>query len=644
MSMAGGGANGGSDAAASTTGMTETDRPPREATRQASGMIERHPLWCGIALIGLAVAVFANGLTGAFYLDDNEFLERRPAIRTLSTAWQSLPTRRVGTVSFAINYRLHQFDPRGYRLVNIAIHGLAACALFGFARRTLALPCVADRYASRANALALSIAAVWLVHPLQTGSVTYIVQRFEALMGLFFVFALYALARVAGARTAWPWLAASLASVALAAQTKEIAAMFPVVAIAYDRVFLAGSWRELARRRGWYHLAAIGIAFWMIYQVRSALLPERAGSAGFGVASVTPWEYFRSQAGVLVHYLWLSVWPGTLCLDYRWPVAHSPWDIYAPGLLIVGLLATTGYALWRAPPWGFLGVCFFAILAPTSSIMPIADLAFEHRMYLPLAAVVALAVLAAAQIPRLPWPLRTGASAVVARTNDRAVVPAGTASSRHAVLPAALVGAVLVALSARTIVRNRDYLDPVRMWNSVLAVSPWNYRAHNQLALQYEKRGRLEDAERHFQETLRYRPDAWWVDIGIGNLRVRQNRLAEAERHFRRAAEHKAGVGLAAANLGRLREREKKWNEAVRFYDVAVARDPGHIDVWLAKANAHAQLGQAAEAAATYRRVLERDPRSVEAKRGLARWQAAAQASPVSTGIEQDLAIPVSGS
>ena len=609
-----------------------------------SGVAERHPLWGGIALFGLAVAVFANGLSGSFYLDDNEFLERRPAIRTLSTAWYSLPTRRVGTVSFAINYRLHKFDPRGYRMVNIAIHGLAACALFGFARRTLVLPGVADWYASRATALGWSIAAVWLVHPLQTGSVTYVVQRFEALMGLFFLFALYALARVAEARTAWPWLAASLASVALAAQTKEIAAMFPAVAIAYDRVFLASGWRELARRRGWYHLAAIGIALWMIYQVRSALLPERAGSAGFGVASVTPWEYFRSQAGVLVHYLWLSVWPGTLCLDYRWPIAHSPSDIYVPGLLIVGLLAITAWALWRAPRWGFLGVCFFAILAPTSSIMPIADLAFEHRMYLPLAAVVAVAVLAAARFAGPSWPRRSDVSEVATRTDGNAVLSSGADWKRGALVPAALLGVVLVALSARTIVRNRDYLDPVRMWNSVLAVSPWNYRAHNQVALQYEQRGRLEDAERHFQETLRYRPDAWWVDVGIGNLRARQNRLADAERHFRRDAEHKAGVGLAAANLGRLREREKKWSEAVMFYDVAVARDPGHINVWLAKANAHAHLGQAAEAAATYRHVLELDPRSVDAKRGLARWQEAAKTTPVSAGTERKPADPLSGS
>jgi tetratricopeptide (TPR) repeat protein len=592
------------------------------AARASAGWFSRMPTLVGGALLmALAVAVFANGLAAPFYLDDNESLERQPAIRTLTTAWRTQPTRRIGTLSFALNYRFHGLDARGFRAVNIMIHGWGACILFGFARRTLSLPGIPPLYSARANALALAIAAIWLVHPLQTGAVTYVVQRFESLMGLFFLFSLYGLARGGGPRPSWIWLSASLASLALAAQTKEITAVFPIVALAYDRAFLADGWRETLRRRWWYHLATIVVTAWMVYQIRGALVPERAASAGFGVATVTPWEYLRSQAGVLVHYLWLCVWPRTLCLDYRWPVAQTPWEIYPQGAFILGLAAATAWAVFRVPRGGFLGVCFFAILAPTSSFMPIADLAFEHRMYLPLASITALIVLGAVAI-----------SSRVARADGIARIAPPWASLRT--FQAVLACVVLVALSARTVARHRDYVDPVRMWSSVLAVSPWNPRAHHQLALQFERRGQLKDAERHFHETLRYRPDAWWVDIGLGNLRIRESRLEEAEQHFRRAAQSKAGVGLAAANLGRLREREKKWDEAVTFYNMAVARNPGHLDIWLAKANAHAQLRQAKEAAAAYQHVLELDPRSAEAKRGLARWKT--RERPESEGSLQD--------
>ncbi|MFM7074260.1 MAG: tetratricopeptide repeat protein [Planctomycetota bacterium] len=571
------------------------------------------PYLCGFLLMVLAAVVFANGLSAPFYLDDNEFLERRPTIRTLTAAWDSLSTRRIGTLSFAVNYRLHGLDPRGFRVANIAFHGLAACALFGFTRRTLLSLGDSSRFSRHSTSLAFAIAAIWLVHPIQTGAVTYVVQRFESLMGLFFLFSLYSLARARDSRWSWLWLSGSLGSLALAAQTKEVAVVFPAIAIAYDRIFMARSWRELLRLRGLYHLLLLATTWWILFHVRARLIPDQAASggfeaasAGFGVASVTPWEYLRSQAGILVHYLWLSIWPSTLCLDYRWPIAKSPINIYPQGLFIVGLLAATARALWRSPRWGFLGVCFFAILAPTSSIVPIADLAFEHRMYLPLAVVITLVVL--------------GANTISRRCRISGRETAGVSQfAPPSLVGITLASLIVAALATRTVIRNRDYVDPVRMWNSVLEVSPWNYRAHNQLALQYERRGRLMEAEHHFRETLRYRPDAWWVDIGLGNLRARQNRLSEAEQHFRRAAQQKAGIALAAANLGRLREREKNWNEAITFYDMALARNPGHLEVWLAKANALAELGQKEKAVDAYRQVLERDPRSSEAKRGLAR-------------------------
>jgi tetratricopeptide (TPR) repeat protein len=585
----------------------------------------------------LAAVIFANGLSAPFYLDDNEFLERRPTIRTLTAAWNSLSTRRIGTLSFAVNYRLHGLDPRGFRIANIALHGLAACALFGFTRRTLLSLGHSSHFSRQSTSLAFAIAAIWLVHPIQTGAVTYVVQRFESLMGLFFLFSLYSLARARDSRQGWLWLSSSLGSLALAAQTKEVAVVFPAIAIAYDRVFMARGWRELLRLRGLYHLLLFATSWWILYHVRSRLIPDRAASggfevasAGFGVASVTPWEYLRSQAGILVHYLWLSIWPSTLCLDYRWPIAKSPLSIYPQGLFIVGLLAATAWALWRSPRWGFLGVCFFAILAPTSSIVPIADLAFEHRMYLPLAVIIALVVLGANTISK-HFRISDGETAGFSRFAHPSLVGITLASL------------IVAALAARTLIRNRDYVDPVRMWNSVLEVSPWNYRAHNQLALQYERRGRLMEAEHHFRETLRYRPDAWWVDIGLGNLRARQNRLDEAEQYFRRAAQQKGGVALAAANLGRLCERQRKWGEAITFYEIAIARNPEHLDVWLAKANALAELGQIEKAVDAYRQVLERDPRSAEAKRGLARWKSSANDMSNAAADENESPVPRSG-
>jgi len=106
-------------------------------------------------------------------------------------------------------------------------------------------------------------------------------------------------------------------------------------------------------------------------------------------------EYARSQPGVILHYLRLVFWPQPLVLDYSWPPAQTVGDILPGAIVVAGLLAATGYAFWKWPAWGLLGAWFFLLLAPTSSVMPLADLAVEHRMYLPLAAIAVVVVLGA---------------------------------------------------------------------------------------------------------------------------------------------------------------------------------------------------------------------------------------------------------
>lgn len=544
--------------------------------------------------LGLGLA-YLPGVNSPFYLDDVDFLARKPTIRSIDSAWRIMPTRRVCAVSFAVDYQLHGLNPTWFRVTNITIHAVAGLVLFGIIRRTLAQPGIAGFLAERATLIAAIAAAAWTLHPLQTGAVTYVVQRFESLMGCAFLVAIYALLRSAISTRPWPWHCVGLLAVAIGSQSKEIMAVFPIVAIAFDRIYLSCSWRELAIRRGWLHLLYIVVAAWMVFSFRVALSPAHSGSAGFGVRGVTSWEYLRSQPGVLLHYLKLCFWPDTLCLDYQWPIAHSPWEIYAKGLVILALLGATAWAVFRCPRIGFLGICFFTILAPTSSVMPIADLAFEHRMYLPLAPVLSLATL--------------GMIAV----SQRLLIRPTLAYRQFA----AVASIAVLTLAIRTAVRNLDYLSPLRMWHSVVAVSPWNFRAHHQLALQYESRGMVAQAEHHFAETLRCRPDAWWVDIGLGNLRVRQNRFEEAEAHFRKALAVKAGTALATANLARLYERRGDWPQAVRFYEASVDANPRNLDIRMAKARAHEKAGQIPQAVQAYREILNLDPRSREAKAAL---------------------------
>ncbi len=148
------------------------------------------------------LTVYANSLAGVFVFDDTEQIVENFAIR------QWWPPGRLGprfllSTSLAMNYALGGLDPAGYHVFNIAVHLGAGLALFGLVRRTLRLPSLGNHFARSADGMALAVALVWIVHPLQTQAVTYIVQRCEAMMGLFFLLTLYSYVR--GATAVRPW-------------------------------------------------------------------------------------------------------------------------------------------------------------------------------------------------------------------------------------------------------------------------------------------------------------------------------------------------------------------------------------------------------------------------------------------------------
>ena len=137
-------------------------------------------------------------------------------------------------MTLVLNYAWSAGNPWSYHLVNAAAHVLAALALFGIVRRTLELPALAGRCGPRAAPLALTIALLWMVHPLQTESVTYVIQRAESFMGLFYLLALYCLIRGHGSPHPCRWYAGAVASGLLGVGCKEVIVTLPVVALAYD--------------------------------------------------------------------------------------------------------------------------------------------------------------------------------------------------------------------------------------------------------------------------------------------------------------------------------------------------------------------------------------------------------------------------
>jgi len=533
-------------------------------------------LLAALTILVAAAAAYSNSFRGPFIFDDVAAIERNDSIRSLFSAEILIPPGRItvarrplANLSFAINYSIGGLAVPSYHIGNLLIHLLAALTLFGIVRRTLLLPPLRDRFGAASTGLAAAVALIWVVHPLQTESVTYIVQRAESLMGLCYLLTLYAVIRSASSERPHRWHAAAVAACALGMGAKEVMATAPIVVLLYDRAFLSGSFREAFRRRKRLYL---GLAATWAVLAAIMLLYEGPGAAGFGISAITPWRYALTQPGVLLHYLRLSFWPHPLCLDYAWPFATTFWQIVPQTLALAALLAATAWALVRQPALGFLGAWFLLILAPTSSVMPIDDACFEHRMYLSLAAPVAVAVVAAYRV----------AERLLGRTEI-----SQQARKRRAFGTVALLALCAAAgLGVMTFQRNAQYRSRFSIWEDVTRNRPKNPRGWSNLGLAYADAGRFDEAFREYDEALKLNPDCAKASRDPANARADDARNSEAGRENNKAS---------AFSMLMLHSKKKEYAQALadasRYEKLGGRLDPGFVKTLIRAADQGSMLG-----------------------------------------------------
>jgi len=599
-------------------------------------------VWLRAALIvTVGVVVYANALSGPFVLDDQDTVVLNEQIRQL---WPpsvvlfpalELPVagRPAVNVSFALNYAVGGLDVRGYHIVNVAIHIACALLLFGIVGRTLNLPSLRDRFATRSTDLALAVALVWLVHPLVTEAVDYVTQRTELMVGFFYLLTLYASIRALGEPK---WRLLAVVSCALGMASKESMVTAPLMIMLYDRTFIFNTWKETWQRR-----ATIYVPLAATWMVLAALVwsGPRFRSAGFS-SGVSPWTYLLNQAQMIVRYLRLAIWPRGLVINYGPPRAMTLTDAAPYGAVVVILVALTAWALVRRPKVGFLGAWFFVTLAPTSSIVPIAtEVGAERRMYLPLAALVVLAVAG------LAWPLER--SVRIEPESEREA-----AARRGHLLGLVAVTLVVLGLAAATVLRNREYASSVTLARSAFERWPTAQAQHSlgaaliedgreeeairelqqavagdptaeyTLGLGLYKEGKLDEAILHLREFLAHEslrievPDAHEM---IGRALKGKGRYAEAEQEFRQVLAMTPANGEIYRQLADTLMRQQKFDEAVARYQQFLARRPNDVSALMQLGIVYVALGRQDDAIVEFRRVVELVPQDGAARRNLAR-------------------------
>jgi len=541
-----------------------------------------------VLLLVAGVAAYSSSFEGVFILDDFVAIRDNASIRSLHTAFFPPPDstvsgRPVLNLSLALNHAAGGLHPWGYHSVNLAIHLAASLLLFGIVRRTLLLPGWEDRYHGTASSLAVSLALLWLLHPVQTGSVTYIIQRAEILMGSFFLLTLYCAVRGFTSDRPARWFGAATAACLLGTGCKEVMVTAPILVLLYDRVFISPSLATALRRHRNLYLGLAACWLAMAFLILSG---GRLRATGERVYEVTVWEYATTQSSVLLHYLRLVVWPHPLVLHHGWPLAHAFRDWALPAAALLLLVAGTLAAFLRFPGIGFLGAWFFLVLAPTSSIIPIPrETAAEHRMYLPLAAPLALLVL--------------GLDAAFHRwSRDR---------WRRIGAPFLLAGAALV-FGGYTWVRNQDYHSEKKMWRLVTTQRQDNPAGHNNLGLIQFREGEIEAAQASFQRAVSLQPldPDLLSNLGMALATRAQNMQAAAV--FRKALAIRPMHFNANYNLGFMLSRAGKPGAAETHYERAHAVRPDHIQTTDGLVNVLSRLGKHEKAVQVLKKMARNRP------------------------------------
>ncbi len=563
--------------------------------------------WRRLAPAGLVLALvlaYANTIQVPFLFDDVGAVMENPSIRRLDSLAIFLPPadgstttgRPLVNATFALNYALSGEKVWSYHVLNLAIHAAAALALYGLLRHTLASLQLKLPVFNR-EAAAFAAASLWALHPLQTESVTCIAQRTESLCGFFYLFTFYAFARATeavGGHVPVPalrrrsWFALSLVSCALGMATKEVMVTAPVLVFLYDRTFAVGSfaaaWR--ARRRYYLGLAATWLVLLLLLVLNAG---ARGASAGFGLG-LSPWTYLLTQADALILYLGLAVWPHPLVLDYGTAVTRSLGEVWWQGLIVLALLFATLVAVCdrrtSRRALGFAGAWFFLILAPSSSVVPLVTQTMaEHRMYLPLAAVVCLFVVA---MFTCFGPRATTFFAVLA----------------------------LAGLTA-TVARNHDYRDAVTIWRDTAAKLPANPRAHHNLALALHHAGQSAEAHIHFSRALALDPAYVTAHYNWSVALLAEARIAEALLHLAATVRLAPDHADAHRQLARLAEQAGQLADAETHFNAVLRLAPDDLTAHRRLGLLLARAGRLSPAAEHLRTVVRLAPADADAHANL---------------------------
>lgn len=570
----------------------------------------------GLLLFTLAMAagfIYSHTFHYPFQLDDLSSIVEDRSIRDLGNYLTPFGARDIGKLSFAINYYFGELNTWGYHFVNVVIHIATSSVLFLTVMMLFETPLLKRKEVdmTKKYLLAASCALIFLAHPLQTQAVTYMVQRFASLCTLFYglSFLFYFKSRIENElsdgvfnKKSIIYLVLCFVSIMLAMKTKENAFTIPFLIAISEFVFFG--FRKIEKRI-FIYLAVLAITVPVI----PATIIVSAGGGGGDIASVvselseatqettvfTRGEYFATQMPVILHYLRLFVFPKGQNFDYEFATYGSLFQL-VPLLGFIfhaSVFLSSFYAVYRGWKkenfylllYGFGIIWFYMTISVESSIVPIRDVVFEHRMYLPLFGLII------SMNSLLMWGLESKQVANYLKTF------------------LIVISIWFIALSVTSYNRNYVWANQLSLWNDVVKKSPNKARPHNNLGAYYEISGQKLKAKEHYLRAIELKPDYAHAYNNLGAINAYFDEFVEAEKNYRKAIELSPKYGSAYYNLGTALLKQFKLKEAEESLITACGLKKYHHKCRYNLAITYERMGRMQEAKKWHMEALEINPR-----------------------------------
>ncbi|MBI5643288.1 MAG: tetratricopeptide repeat protein [Deltaproteobacteria bacterium] len=542
-------------------------------------------------LILLGFIIYINALSAPFVYDDRGYITHNEAIKDLTNFLDLSGTRYIGFLSFAVNYYISGYTPFDYHLLNVLIHIVNSILIFQLVALTFKTPLLKAAGKGREGlSIAFAVSAIFLAHPVQTQAVTYITQRFTSLATLFYLLSifLYVKSKISmkeGSGGLGPWViySGSLVSALLAMKTKEISFTLPFLLLLYEIVFFGiEKDRRSVAMRALFYLTVLIIPISLIGQggdhvtraLRDLQLKEAAG---------LPRDiYVYTQFNVIMTYIRLLFLPINQRIDYAYPLSDTLFEPYTFVSFLILLTLFVSSVFWLRRSYikkdiygiffSFGVIWFFMTLSIESFAVPIQDVIFEHRIYLPgigfIMSVVSVLFYFMSFLER--------------RMGLKVFHPAAIAS-------------IIIVLSAplaySTHRRNIVWGDELKLLDEAIGEKTGKSRLYYIRAMVYTERGEFEMALKDADSAVRLSPQSAEMHNIRGYAYSSIGRHEESIKDFNNALTADPRYYMAYFNRGRSYSFLKRYDLAIADYTKAIEVRPDYGGAYNNRGVIYAEVG-----------------------------------------------------